>query len=322
MSSIPLTSDALAAKKRQALVRTWTVARVREQLIRTALQVCALLSIVTTAAIIIVLLVETYEFFRSVSIVEFFTDTRWSPQYADKHFGIWPLICGTFLVAGIASLIGIPVGLGSAIYLSEYAAPRVRSILKPVLEILAGIPTIVFGYFALAFVTPYVLRPIFQTVLGMDVDIFNAASAGITVGIMIIPTISSLSEDVLRAVPRGLREAAYALGSTRFDVSTRVVVPAALSGIIASFLLAIARAVGETMAVTIAAGQTPRLTLNPFRSVESMTAYIVNISLGDSPAGTIEYKSLYAVAMTLFVITLSTNILSQFILRRFREAYQ
>lgn len=322
MASISATNDPLLPAKGRSLERIWTVARVREQIIRTLLLLCALLSIVTTVAIIAVLVTETVEFFQEASLWEFLTGTRWSPQHAEKHFGILPLVSGTLLVAGIASLIGIPVGLGSAIYLSEYATPRVRDIVKPILEVLAGTPTIVFGYFALIFITPYVLRPIFQTLLGFDVDIFNAASAGIAVGIMIVPTISSMSEDVLRSVPRGLREAAYALGSTKFDVSARVVVPAALSGILASFLLAIARAVGETMAVTIAAGQTPRLTLNPFRSVESMTAYIVNISLGDSPAGTTQYKSLYAVAMTLFAITLATNIVAQFILRRYREAYQ
>lgn len=316
-----MTKPATEADNARLFVRRWTLTRVKEQLIRTVLLLCAMLSILTTVGIIGVLVTETFEFFREVSIGEFLTDPRWSPQYQDKHYGILPLVCGTFVVAGIASLIGIPVGLGSAVYLSEYASPRTRDLIKPTLEVLAGVPTVVFGFFALVFITPYLLRPLFQGLFGIDVDIFNAASAGVTVGIMIIPTISSLSEDVLRSVPRGLREAAYALGSTKFDVSVRVVVPAALSGVLASFLLAFSRAVGETMAVTIAAGQTPRLTLNPFRSIESMTAYIVNISQGDTPAGTIEYKSLYAVAMTLFLITLATNILAQFILRRFREVY-
>lgn len=320
-SVVSMTKPAIGADNARLLVRRWTLIRVKEQFIRSVLLVCALLSILTTVGIIGVLVTETFEFFCEVSIREFLTETRWSPQYQEKHYGILPLVCGTFVVAGIASLIGIPVGLGSAIYLSEYASPRTRDLVKPTLEILAGVPTVVFGFFALVFITPYVLRPLFQGMFGIDVDIFNAASAGVTVGIMIIPTISSLSEDVLRSVPRGLREAAYALGSTKFDVSVRVVVPAALSGVLASFLLAFSRAVGETMAVTIAAGQTPRLTLNPFRSIESMTAYIVNISQGDTPAGTIEYKSLYAVAMTLFLITLATNILAQFILRRFREVY-
>lgn len=256
------------------------------------------------------------------AFLEFATGTEWAPQFAEKHFGILPLLCGTLLVAGIASLIGIPIGLASAMYLSEYATPRTRSIVKPILEVLAGIPTVVYGYFALVFITPYLLRPIFSSLLGFEVDVYNAASAGVTVGIMIIPTISSMSEDVLRAVPRGLREAAYGLGSTKFDVSVRVVLPAALSGIFASFLLAVSRAIGETMAVTIAAGQNPQLTLNPFLAIESMTAYIVNVSMGDTPAGSVEYTSIYAVAMTLFLITLATNILSQVVLRRFREVYQ
>lgn len=261
-------------------------------------------------------------FFEQVSVSEFLTETRWTPQFHEKHFGIMPLICGTLLISGIAALIGLPIGLCSAIYLSEYASPTARAFIKPVLEVLAGIPTVVYGYFALVFVTPYVLKPVFQDVLGFDVGVFNAASAGIVVGIMIIPMISSLSEDVLRSVPRSLREAAYALGSTRYDVSTRVVVPAALSGIIASFLLAIARAIGETMAVTIAAGQTATVTADPFRSVATMTSYIVNVSLGDTEIGSIEEKSIYAVGLTLFLMTLVMNIISQFVLRRFREVYQ
>jgi len=314
--------------------------RAREFVIRTGLLMCAGVSILTTAGIVFVLfsnavydlspqrigadgIAKTNEaFFQQVSVKQFVTETRWTPQFADKHFGILPLICGTLLISGIAALIGLPIGLSSAIYLSEYASPRARSIIKPVLEVLAGIPTVVYGYFALVFVTPYVLRPLFQEFLGFDVSVFNAASAGIVVGIMIIPMISSLSEDVLRSVPRSLREAGYALGSTRFDVSTIVVVPAALSGIIASFLLAIARAIGETMAVTIAAGQMATVTANPFRSVATMTSYIVNVSLGDTEIGSIEEKSIYAVGLTLFVMTLGMNIVSQFVLRRFREVYQ
>ena len=305
-----------------SLLRSFSVNRLKEQGIRLSLFLCAGLSILTTVAIIAVLSTETIVFFRQVSLGEFLTETRWTPQYSEKHFGILPLISGTALVATIAAAIGLPIGLASAIYLSEYASNRTRAIVKPVTEVLAGIPTVVYGYFALVFVTPYVLRPIFQGLLGFEVNVFNAASAGIVVGIMILPTVSSLSEDVLRAVPTGLREAGYALGSTRFDVSVRIVLPAALSGITASFLLAIARAVGETMAVTIAAGQNPSLTLNPLRSVETMTAFIVNVSLGDTPAGTVEYVSLYAVGMTLFLMTLSMNIAAQWVLRRFREAYQ
>ncbi|MBO36132.1 MAG: phosphate ABC transporter permease subunit PstC [Verrucomicrobiales bacterium] len=313
----------------QTLTGRVTLGRLKEQAVKAVFFCCALLSIGTTIGIIYVLVTEavvgvgdSQAFFQEVSLVEFFTETRWTPQFADKHFGILPLLTGTLMIAGIAACIGLPVGLASAIYLSEYASPRVRNLVKPVLEVLAGIPTVVYGYFALVFVTPYVLRPIFQDGLGLDVGVFNAASAGIVVGIMIIPMVSSLSEDALRSVPQGLREAAYALGSTKLDVSLRVVLPAAFSGVIASFLLAIARAVGETMAVTIAAGQTPDLTLNPFRSVESMTAFIVNVSLGDTAVGSIVYKSLYAVALTLFVITLAMNILSQAVLRRFREVYQ
>jgi phosphate transport system permease protein len=305
-----------------SLLRSFSVNRLKEQGIRLSLFLCAGLSILTTLAIIAVLSTETIVFFRQVSLGEFLTETRWTPQYSEKHFGILPLISGTALVATIAAAIGLPIGLASAIYLSEYASNRTRAIVKPITEVLAGIPTVVYGYFALVFVTPYVLRPIFQGLLGFEVNVFNAASAGIVVGIMILPTVSSLSEDVLRAVPTGLREAGYALGSTRFDVSVRIVLPAALSGITASFLLAIARAVGETMAVTIAAGQNPSLTLNPLRSIETMTAFIVNVSLGDTPAGTVEYVSLYAVGTTLFLMTLSMNIAAQWVLRRFREAYQ
>ncbi|MAT15717.1 MAG: phosphate ABC transporter permease subunit PstC [Planctomyces sp.] len=312
-----------------ALDKKFSVQRLKEQLIRLTLLFCALLSIATTVSIIYVLLTESVfsvgeseAFFERVSLSEFLTETRWTPQYADQHFGILPLLTGTFLIAGIAALVGIPLGLASAIYMSEYARPEVRNFIKPILEILAGIPTVVYGYFALVFVTPYLLRPIFQDLLGFDVSVFNAASAGIVVGIMIIPMISSLSEDALRAVPQSLREAGYALGSTKFDVSIKIVLPAAISGITASFILAFSRAVGETMAVTIAAGQQPRLTLNPFESVETMTAFIVNISMGDTPVGSIEYKSLYAVALTLFLVTLTMNFISYAIMRRFREVYQ
>jgi len=303
--------------------------RVRELTIRALLLGCALVSVLTTAGIIYVLVTEALiaippekAFFQEVSPVEFFTGTQWTPQYQDKHFGILPLLAGTFLVAGIAAVIGLPIGLAGSIYLSEYASRRTRNLIKPILEILAGIPTVVFGYFALVFITPYVLRPIFQGWLGFEVNIFNAASAGFVVAIMIIPIVTSLSEEALRSVPQALREAAYALGSTKYQVSAKVVVPAALSGILASFLLAISRAVGETMAVAIAAGQSPTMTLNPFQSVETMTAFIVNVSFGDKPQGSLEWKSLFAVAITLFVMTLAMNVISQMIMRRFREIYQ
>ncbi|MEZ6129610.1 MAG: phosphate ABC transporter permease subunit PstC [Planctomycetaceae bacterium] len=264
-------------------------------------------------------------FFQQVSVGRFLTDTEWTPQMPRKRqqkFGILPLLWNTLMVTGIAAMIGVPIGLAAAIYLSEYAGVRERAMVKPILEVLAGIPTVVYGYFALLFVTPWVLRPLFQDLLGFKVHFFNAASGGIVVGIMIIPMVASLSEDVLRAVPRSLREAAYALGATRFDVSVKVIVPAALSGIIASFLLAIARAIGETMAVTLACGRTPTLTANPFEQIGTMTAYIVQVSQGDTPVGSIVYKSIFAIALTLFLITLVMNVISQWILRRYREVYQ
>jgi phosphate transport system permease protein len=303
--------------------------RARELAVRIVLLGCALASVLTTVGIIYVLVTEALvaippekAFFQEVSPVEFFTDTQWTPQYEDKHFGILPLFAGTFLVAGIAAVIGLPIGLAGAVYLSEYASRRTRTIVLPILEVLAGIPTVVYGFFALVFVTPYVLRPIFQGLFGFEVNVFNAASAGIVVAIMIIPIVTSLSEDALRSVPHALREAAYALGATKYQVSAKVVVPAALSGILASFLLALSRAVGETMAVAIAAGQSPTLTLNPFQSIETMTAFIVNVSFTDKPQGSLEWKALFAVAMALFVMTLTMNIVSHLIMRRFREVYQ
>jgi len=289
---------------------------VKEGLIGGALFACAAASTLVTVGVVLVLLRETTAFFSEVSIVEFLTGTRWEPLFQDRHFGVLPLLTGSILVAGGAGVIAVPLGLLTAIFLSEYASRRLREILKPVLEVLAGIPTVVYGYFALTFVTP-LLRVVFP-----QTDIFNAASASIVVGIMIIPTVSSLSEDALRAVPSALREGAYGLGATKLEVSTRVVVPAALSGVIASFLLAISRAVGETMAVTIAAGNLANLTLNPLESIQTMTAYIVQASLGDTPQGTLAFRTLFAVAMTLFLITLAMNILSQWILSRFREEYQ
>lgn len=332
-SSVPSLSTLIDAPPgvitSQSLQRRLSIRRGKEPLIGILLFLCAFLSVATTVGILFVLVnAAVYSvgpgtaFFQEVSIVEFFTERRWTPQFAEKHFGVLPLLAGTFLVAGIAAIVGLPLGLASALHLSEYASPKTRQVVKPLLEILAGIPTVVYGYFALVFITPYVLRPLIQDLLGFNVDLFNAASAGVVVGIMIIPTVSSLSEDALRSVPQALREAGYALGSTKFDVSTKVVMPAACSGIVASFLLAISRAVGETMAVTIAAGQTPALTLNPFRSIETMTAFIVNVSLGDTPVGSIEFKSLYAVALTLFCITLAMNVVSQSVRRRFREVYQ
>jgi phosphate transport system permease protein len=306
------------------MVKRWTIRRFMEGVIILILQMCALLSVLTTFGIIFVLLNESVlgigtgkAFFSQINISRFFFTTEWDPQYDINLVGIWALISGTMLVTVIAASISLPIGLACAVYLSEYASPRLRAWLKPSLELLAGIPTVVYGYFALVFVTPYILKPIF----GSHVDIFNALSAGIVVGFMIIPMVSSLSEDVLRSVPRGLREAGYALGSTRFDVSVKIIVPAALSGILASFILAISRAVGETMAVVIAAGQRPLFTLNPLTSIQTMTAYIASTSGGDTSHGSVEYQSIYGVALILFLITLTMNIISQWILSRFREVY-
>lgn len=293
-----------------------------ESVIRVALLGCALLSVLTTLAIIGVLVTESIAFFQQISLAEFFTDTRWTPQFQDRHFGVLPLVVGTLQVTVLSGLIGLPIGLLAAIYLSEYAAPTTRRILKPILELLAGIPTVVYGYFALRFLTPYVLKPVFQEGLGLHVDGFNALSGGIVVGIMIMPMVCSLSEDVLRAVPQSLREAGYALGATKFDVSVKIVVPSALSGVFASFLLALARGVGETMAVSIAAGQQPILTLNPLSQVQTMTSFVVNVMKGDVAVGSILEKSIYAVALLLFLITLLMNMVSQIVLRRYREVYQ
>jgi len=291
------------------------VQKIKEIAIEKALFFCALASVLTTLGIVLVLIFETFSFFEEVSILDFLTSTKWAPTYRPQHFGVLPLINGTLMIAVGAGIIAIPLGIASAVYLSEYAGAKVRQIVKPVLEILAGIPTVVYGYFAISFITP-LLREIVP-----DANIFNAASASIVVGIMILPMVSSLSEDAMRAVPRALREGAYALGSTKFEVSTKIVVPAALSGILASFILAISRAVGETMAVTLAAGATPKLTLNFFESIQTMTAYIVQVSLGDTPYGSIEYKTIFAVGMVLFIMTLLMNIASMWIKERYREVY-
>jgi phosphate transport system permease protein len=289
----------------------------REAVIKGVLFLCAFVSVLTTAAIIVTLLEETVGFFREVSIVEFVTDTKWTPNFSPQHFGILPLLAGTLLVALGSAIIALPAGLLTAIFLSEYAPSWVRSIVKPVLEVLAGIPTVVFGFFALTFVSKDIVQVLFP-----GTQIFNAASAAIVMGIMIIPLVSSLSEDAMSAVPRSLREGAYALGSNRFEVSVKVVVPAALSGIVASFILAISRAVGETMIVALAAGATPNLTWNPLESVQTMTAYIVQVSLGDTPQGSLEFRTIFAVATTLFLMTLVMNIASQYLLHRFREVYE
>ncbi len=287
-----------------------------ERIIQLILFLCSIVSIFTTIGIVSVLIFEAALFFQEVSIFEFLTGTRWTPLFASKHFGILPLVTGTLLTSVGAMFVALPLGLLSAIYLSEYAPDVARRILKPILEVLAGIPTVVYGYFALLFVTP-ILRGISD-----NISVFNGLSASIVMGIMILPMVSSLSEDAMRAVPRSLREGAYALGSTKLEVSTRVVIPAALSGIVAAFILAMSRAIGETMIVTVAAGQNPNFTFNPFVPIETMTAYIVQVSLGDTPTGTLEFKTIFAVGLSLFVITLGMNLLSQFIVRRFREVYE
>jgi len=283
-----------------------------------ALFLAACFSILVTTTILLVLAKETWGFFQfdEVSLGEFFGGLEWNPLLgAEKHFGIWPLVSGTLLVTAIAASFALPVGLISAIYLSEYASPRVRATLKPALEILAGVPTVVYGFFALTVITPVLQK------ISPSFGNYNATSAGLATGIMILPIVCSLSEDALRAVPRGLRDGALALGGTRFDVSVKVVVPAALSGIVAAFLLAISRAVGETMIVALAAGGVAQITANPAAEVQTMTAYMVQIFLGDAPAFGVEYKSSYAVAAMLFAMTFLLTMVGQSILRRFREEY-
>ncbi len=276
----------------------------------------AAFSIFITVSIAYILISEAARFFRQVSVIEFLTDTQWTPLFVEKHFGVLPLLTATLMITGIALVISLPLGLMAAVYLSEYASERVRRTIKPLLEILAGVPTVVYGYFALTFVTPllkHIIPPI---------STFNSLSAGIVMGIMIIPLVSSLSEDALYAVPMSLREGAYALGATKRQVVTGVVIPAALSGIMGAFILAMSRAIGETMIVTIAAGQNPRFTLNPLVPVETMTAYIVQVSLGDTPHGTLEYETLFAVGLVLFLFTFGLNWFSHWFVRRYRERYE
>ncbi len=279
---------------------------------------CALISVFTTLAILITLFVETTSFFNEIPLFHFFTETEWTALFSgdQQKFGILPLIIGTCLVTLIAAAIAIPIGLTSAIYLSEFAHDRIRRIIKPILEVLAGIPTIVYGFFAVTLVTPTLKNFI------PSLETFNALSAGIVVGIMIIPMIASLSEDAMMSVPNRIREAAYGLGSTRLEVALRVVLPAAISGIIASFVLALSRAIGETMIVTIAAGATPHLSFDPTVSIQTMTAYIVQAATGDISYESIAYKSIYAVGITLFCMTFLMNIFAEFISRRFREEYE
>jgi phosphate transport system permease protein len=287
-----------------------------EGAIKGALALCALVSVATTVGIVAALLEPSIEFFRSVNVVDYLTGRDWAPLFEPARFGVLPLVVGTFSVTFWALAVSAPFGLGAAIFLSEYASPRVRKVLKPALELLAGIPTVVFGYFALTAFTPF-LRS-----LGLDVEIFNAFSAGIVMGVMLIPTVASLSEDAMTAVPQTLRDGAYALGSNKLKVSLRIVVPAAVSGIVASYVLAVSRAIGETMIVLLAAGQLAQMTLDPFKAVETLTAFIAATAQGDVPTGSVEYKTIFAVALTLFVMTFVMNMLSIRLVRKYREVYE
>jgi phosphate transport system permease protein len=291
--------------------------RVGEKVIKGVLFAAAMVSVLTTFGIVGSLLTETIRFFQEVGVSDFFFGTEWAPLFAEPSFGVIPLVTGTLLITGIALVVAIPLGLGAAIYLSEYASPRTRSILKPALELLAGIPTIVFGYFALTWFTPIILND----VLGLNVPVFNALSAGIVMGFMVVPTIASISEDAMSAVPSALREGAYGLGANKRQVSTRVVFPAALSGIVAGVVLGVSRAIGETMIVLVAAGQVPNLTADPRQSVETMTTFIAASAKGDLPTGSTAYKTIFAVGMTLFVMTLIMNAISIRFVRRFRQVY-
>ncbi len=292
--------------------------RVTDSFIRAFLAFCGMVSILTTVGIVFELGKEAWLFFGdpNISIVDFLTGTEWQPTIG--KFGVLPLVTSTMITSLIAILVALPLGMTTAVYLSEYASPKVRSILKPILEILAGVPTVVYGYFALTFMTP-LLRGIFGS---ETVDIYNMASAGLVMGIMILPLISSISEDALSAVPRSLREAAYGLGATKLETTRHVVIPAALSGIAAAFILGISRAVGETMIVAVAAGSGPNLTFNPFDAAETMTGYIARISGGDLSYNTPDYNSIFAIGLLLFLITLGLNVLSRRISRRFREVYE
>ena len=289
-----------------------------EKAIRAALFGAAAISVLTTLGILVALLRETIAFFSDVGVGPFFSDSTWAPLFSPPEYGIWQLLNGTFLITGIAILLAIPLGLGSAIYLSEYASPRVRKIVKPVLEVLVGIPTIVLGFFALTFITPTILQSFF----GLDVQVFNALAAALVMGIMILPTIASISEDAMSAVPSGLREGAYGMGATKLQVSTRVVFPAALSGIVASIVLGISRAIGETMIVLIAAGQQPNSGLDPRGPFETMTAFIGATGKGDIPTGSTDYRTIFAVGMTLFVITLIFNMIAIRFVRKYRQVYE
>jgi phosphate transport system permease protein len=290
--------------------------RIKEKLIEFLMMACSFITVLTTLSIIIILAIDSFEFFQEVSIKEFFTSKQWTPLFSEKHFGILPLLMGTLLTTTIAILVAVPLGLVIAVYLNEYASPKFTAIVKPVLETLAAIPTVVYGFFALQFVTP-LLQSFIPGLAG-----FNALSPGLVMGIMIIPYITSLSEDALRAVPSSLREASYGMGATKFQTAFRVMIPAASSGIIVSIILAISRALGETMIVAIAAGQEPKFTFNPKESVETITTYIVQVSMGDVPQDSLEYRTIFAAGMTLFIFTFILNNISFWMRRKFTIRYQ
>jgi phosphate transport system permease protein len=290
--------------------------RIKEKAIETLMMLCSFVTVLTTLAIILVLVIDTFAFFSAVSLREFFTDTQWTPLFSEKHFGILPLFCGTLLTTIIATLVAVPLGLTIAIYLNEYASRGFTAIVKPILEVLAAIPTVVYGFFALQFVTP-TLQKIIPGLAG-----FNALSPGLVMGIMILPFVTSLSEDALRAVPSSLREASYGMGATKLQTAFRIMLPAASSGIIVSVILAISRALGETMIVAIAAGQEPKLTFDPTESVETITTYIVQVSMGDVPQDSLEYQTIFAAGMTLFVFTFILNSLSYWLRKKFVNKYE
>ncbi|MET9953648.1 phosphate ABC transporter permease subunit PstC [Streptomyces sp. NPDC006339] len=293
--------------------------RYGEAAIKAVLLAAALVSVATTAGIVISLIPPAAEFFQQVDIGEFLTGTQWTPLFSDKHFGVLPLVAATLVITGIAVLVAIPVGLGAAIYLSEYAKPRVRKFLKPSLEVLAGIPTVVYGFFALAFITPLLQDTLPE---GWAPEVRNGLAAGLVMGVMIVPTIASLTEDALSAVPHALRDGAFALGSGKRTVSVRVVVPAALSGIVAACVLGISRAIGETMIVLIAAGSKPDFTINPLVEMETMTAFIARAASGDVPVGSISYNTIFAVGALLFLATFVMNMISIRLVRKYREVYE
>lgn len=290
--------------------------RIGENIIEKGLMAVSAITVAVTALIVVLLFTETFQFFSEVSIVEFFTGTKWTPTLKPQHFGILPLVTGTLMIAIGSSLISLPIGLGSAIYLSEYANPKVRQVIKPLLELLAGVPSIVYGFFALTTITPFL-----QSVLP-NTEVFNAASASIAVGIMTIPMVASLSEDAMMAVPDSIRKGAYALGATKFEVSTKVIIPATISSIASAFVLAVSRAIGETMIVAIAAGQNPTMSLNPLHSIQTMTGFMVNLALGDIQQGTLEFKTIFAVGALLFTMTLLMNLVARAIVKKFQEVYQ